>query len=306
VIVAAGLSPAWQQILAFDALRWGEVNRAATACCCASGKVLNVGIALAHLGAESLTIAPLGGPARQPIAVEFAALGGRGHWIEVETPTRVCTTLIESAGGRTTELVENAASLSAAELAGFETAYLSAVDAAQAVVLTGSIPRGTPVDLFRRLLEATRAPAILDLRGPELAAALDCRPLLVKPNREELAHTLGRPVDSDAVLREAMLELNQRGAQWVVVSQGASAVWVASAGSCYRLQPPRVSVVNAIGSGDCLAAGIALQIARQSEPLGAIRFGVAAASLNATMLLPGRIELGAVESLAESITIEAA
>ncbi len=48
MIVVAGLSPAWQQILSFDELRWGEVNRARSAHWCASGKVLNVGIALAH------------------------------------------------------------------------------------------------------------------------------------------------------------------------------------------------------------------------------------------------------------------
>jgi len=306
VIIAAGLSPAWQQILSFDSLRWGEVNRAGEAHWCASGKVLNVGIALAHLRAEALTIAPLGGPARQPIANEFARLGGSGRWIEVDSPTRVCTTLIESAGGRTTELVENAARLSPAELARFEAAYLSAVDAAEAVVLTGSMPLGTPVDLFRRLLDETRAAAILDIRGPELAAALDCRPFLVKPNREELGHTVGHSLDSDAALRRAMLELNERGAQWVVVSQGKDAVWASSSGKCYRLEPPLVRVVNAIGSGYFLAAGIALQIARRCEPLAAIRYGLAAASLNATVLLPGRVDPGEVESLAESVTIEAA
>ena len=39
MIVAAGLTPAWQQILRFDALRLGEVNRAVEAHWCASGKV---------------------------------------------------------------------------------------------------------------------------------------------------------------------------------------------------------------------------------------------------------------------------
>src|SRR5262249_7617530 len=62
LILAAGLTPAWQQILQFDALAVGEVNRATDVQWCASGKVLNVGIALGHLGAESLTLAPLGGP----------------------------------------------------------------------------------------------------------------------------------------------------------------------------------------------------------------------------------------------------
>ena len=62
MILAAGLTPAWQQMLVFDGLRVGEVNRAREALWCASGKVLNVGIALHHLGGPSRTIALIGGP----------------------------------------------------------------------------------------------------------------------------------------------------------------------------------------------------------------------------------------------------
>ncbi len=46
MILAAGLSPAWQQIVVLDALSVGEVNRAREVHWCASGKVLNVGLAL--------------------------------------------------------------------------------------------------------------------------------------------------------------------------------------------------------------------------------------------------------------------
>jgi 1-phosphofructokinase family hexose kinase len=303
VIVAAGLSPAWQQIMSFESLRWGEVNRARSAHWCASGKVLNVGIALAHLQAQSLTIAPLGGLAGQAIADEFARLQVPARWIEAEASTRVCTTLLEADGPRTTELVENAGAIAIAELVHFEAAYLEAARSAQAVVLAGSIPSGAEPDLFRRLLQQTQAPAILDIRGPELTAALVCRPLVVKPNREELGHTIGKVLESDADLHSAMHELNERGAQWVVVSQGRHAVWVTSAGRLYRLQPPTVGLVNAIGSGDCLAAGIAWQIAQGREPLDAIRVGMAAASLNATMLLPGRLDPAEVLALAETIGV---
>ena len=46
--------------------------------------------------------------------------------------------------------------------------------------------------------------------------------------------------------------------QWVVVSQGKHAVWASSISNCYRLQPPTLAaVINPIGCGDCLAAGIA-------------------------------------------------
>ena len=61
MILSAGLTPAWQQILVFDQVRWGEVNRAREVAWCGSGKVLNAGMAAHHLGGPGLTLAPLGG-----------------------------------------------------------------------------------------------------------------------------------------------------------------------------------------------------------------------------------------------------
>ena len=57
MILSAGLTPAWQQILVFDAFRYGEVNRASEVLWCASGKVFNAGIAAHHLGGPSRTLA---------------------------------------------------------------------------------------------------------------------------------------------------------------------------------------------------------------------------------------------------------
>ena len=191
MIIAAGLTPAWQQIMRFDDFRAGEVNRAREVHWCASGKVLNVAIALAHLGAECTTIAPVGGPAGQQIDCEFTSLGIRRQWIESQTATRVCTTILTRLSG-TTELVENAGPLTPDEIDRFRAAFNEQAARAKLIVLSGSLTAVVPATLFRDLLTATTLPAILDIRGPELLAALECRPLLVKPNREELALMLRR------------------------------------------------------------------------------------------------------------------
>ena len=84
MIIAAGLSPAWQQILLFDRFTPGEVNRAAQSHWCASGKVLNVGIAVGRLGTECRTVSPVGGPAQESFDREFAELGITVDWVAVE------------------------------------------------------------------------------------------------------------------------------------------------------------------------------------------------------------------------------
>jgi tagatose 6-phosphate kinase len=304
VIVVAGLTPAWQQILRFDRFRPGEVNRALDVRWCASGKVLNVAVALAHLGGEFETVALAGGPPLEQMDRELASLGIHPRWITAHWSTRVCTTILDLESARATELVENAGPVTPAELEAFCGTYRQAVSAATIAILTGSLPRGASPAFFRELLKVTSCPAILDVRGEELFQALECRPFLVKPNREELAGSLGRSLETDAQLKQALGELNRRGATWAVVTHGRDAVWISGDNQCYRIQPPQVKVVNPIGSGDCLAAGIGWALDRGMEPLKAIRIGVAAAVENVGQLLPARLDSGEVSTRAESLVIE--
>jgi 1-phosphofructokinase family hexose kinase len=286
VILVAGLTPAWQQIVRFDAFRLGEVNRAAEIHWCPSGKVLNVGLALARLGAAVTTLAPLGGPALAAAEREFTALGAAYRWIATEHPTRICTTILDSASGQTTELVENAAALSSDELHQFAAAFHQLAADAQLVVLTGSLTHGAPPTFFRDLAKSAPCSVLLDIRGPELLAALECQPLVVKPNREELAQTLGADLSDDAALRQAMSEMNQRGAQWVLVSSGAEPAWARSQAKLYKFAAAKVQVLNPIGSGDCLMAGLAAGISSGMKIPDAICLGMAAAAENAARLLP--------------------
>lgn len=306
-IVAAGLSPAWQTIMRFGALTPGEVNRATDVQRCASGKVLNVAVALASLGSRCHAVTLLGGSPAVWTATEFHGLGIELSAVQTASATRCCTTLLDDATGRTTELVENAPPVTVEELAGFTAAYRDAVLDAGAVVLSGSLPIGTPATIYRDLLGQTRCPVVLDARGPELLAAIPLRPLIVKPNREELAKTVGRPLDTEASLRRAIDELREKGARWVLVTDGAKPAILGGPEGWFRIVPPRLErVVNPIGCGDCLAAGISYQIACDVDPLAAIRFGTACAAFNCSTLLAGRLDRSAADRLAADVRIESA
>ena len=301
MILAAGLTPAWQQILLLEALRPGEVNRAREVHWCASGNVLNVGIALGHLGATSKTLSLVGGTTGTLVQDEFRSLDLPARWVQCKSPTRGCTTILDTNAGTTTELVENTAPADAAELDAFRVAFRDEASRADAVVLSGSLPAATPGTYYRDLLNCTSARAVLDVRGPELLEALECRPFLVKPNREELGRTVGSTVDTDDALLAAMRDLNRRGAEWVVVTQGRGPVWVTSPAQTFRLLPPAARVVNPIGCGDSMAAGIAWGIQQGRTPLDAVRLGMGAAAANLSQLLPARLDPEAVASIAESI-----
>lgn len=301
MILAAGLTPAWQQILEFDTFQPGGVNRARAAHWCASGKVLNVGRALHALGADSRTLCVLGGATGRSMAGEFAADGAQARWIETAAPTRICTTILNRETAETTELVQNAAPLSDFELSAFERAFLQDCTSAEMLILTGSLPQGSPVDYYRRLLSQVRCRCILDIRGPELLNVIDLQPFVVKPNRHELAATVQTRIDSAAELLNSMRELNNRGAQWVVVTHGPDEVLATSRETMLRLRPPSVSTVNPIGCGDCLAAGLAVGLVKNRSFEDALKIGIAAAAQNAEQLLPSRLDRQRVLELARRV-----
>jgi tagatose 6-phosphate kinase len=304
LIVAAGLTPAWQQIMRFDGFRPGEVNRAIDVHRCASGKVLNVAVALAHLGAPCEVVSLLGGWTGEQIDREFTSLGIRRRWVATHWATRVCTTILDNETARTTELVENAGPATAAELDEFRRVYAERAAQAQFVILSGSLPAGAPSSYFRDLLALAPSPAILDIRGAELIAALERPVFLVKPNREELAATLAEDLSGDDRLRAAMARLNERGCEWVLVTDGPRAAWVSSREGFFRFTPPKLASVNPIGAGDCLAAGLAWGLSNGAAPLAAIQIGMAAAAENVEQLLPARLDPETVLARAPSITFE--
>lgn len=288
MILAVGLSPAWQQILSFGHFSPGEVNRAQSAIGCASGKVLNVGCALFQLGVPAKTLCSIGGITGQQIRDDFDRLGVPARWLTSTIPTRSCITILDESTAQTTELVENCAAIPAHEYSDFLTAFTEEAAAASVVVLTGSLPQNAPSDFFKQMLERTSAKAILDIRGNELKETLPLRPFVVKPNREELAKTVGRDLNSEPEILAAMNELRDQGAQWVVVSQGPRPLLALGPEGVLRVPPPAVQVCNPIGCGDCLAAGIAAGIAKNASMRQSLEWGVAAAAENATVLLPAR------------------
>lgn len=303
MILVAGLTPAWQQIAVLERLAPGAVNRARETYACASGKPTNVAIALARLGATAKLLTVLGGAVRSPFEEDLDRLGVERRILPSTAPTRVCTSLVDRSARETTEIVENAGPASAEELAAFQETFREEARAAQLVVLTGSLPPGAPATFYSSLLHATPARAVLDIRGPELLETLAQRPFLMKPNRDELARTVARSLDTEDELVQACRDLCARGATWVVVTAGAGAVIVVSREQSFRMRTLPRPVVNPIGCGDCLAAGLAWGLSRGKEVVESTRLGIAAAAQNLGDLLPARLDPATVSAWAEEVEV---
>jgi len=309
-ILTAGLTPAYQQLMLFDGLHVDRVNRATEVVWCASGKPTNAAIAVKILdcSVESVLLTPLSGPGREQMENELRTLGIRLHNVPLQSPTRICTTLIDRKAQTVTELIENASPWTDTELDQFAEAFRDESQQADAIILIGSLPRNCPGDYYRRLLQQRRrpVPVVCDFRGEELLHVLDLKPSLVKPNRAELETTFGIPLSEPEPLFQAMRQLNRMGAQWALITDGHRMVYLTSTESAFRFQPPSVdasAIVNPIGCGDAMDAALALAICRGKQVPQSVQTAMAAAALNLNHLLPGRFDASSVDEMSDQIDI---
>ena len=146
--------------------------------------------------------------------------------------------------------------------------------------------------------------SVVDARGNLLLRALKAKPSLVKPNRQELAATVGRPLRSQRDFMRAMRQMVELGAARVVVTAGGKPTLAFDGRTFWEVVPPRIAVVNPIGSGDAFAAGLISGLLRGEDLGQACRWAAAAGAANALTPMPGELNLADVKKLAPKVTVE--
>jgi tagatose 6-phosphate kinase len=307
MILCIGVTPAAQRVMFFRQLVPDAVNRAVTTLDGVAGKSVNVAKVLQALGENPVALGFAGGDRGEEICRELSRKGVTTHYVRTGERTRQCITVIDESASAITELVEESRAVDPAH---YETLFELAqqqVAGSTGLILSGTItPRG-PTDFYARCVELAhrhRIPAIVDAQGVVLIEALKARPGLVKPNRAELAATVGTPLRDEATVIAAMQELHQRGAERVVVTAGKEATLAYDGARCWRITPPKIKAVNPIGSGDSFTAGLAWRLFAGAELGESCRWGAAAGAANALTLMAGELEKQEVERLAALVTVD--
>jgi len=307
MILCIGPTPAAQRVMLFDKLECDTVNRATKTIDGAAGKAVNVAKVLKALGESPIVTGFIGGARGEEVRAELVALKIEMEFLTVTTRTRQCITVLDQLTGGVTELVQESGPVDAIEYDRLDEIIQRRISGCRAVVMSGSLTPGGPTDFYQRCAKwASKAGAlsVVDAQGPPLIEALNGAPGLVKPNRSELAKTVGHELNTERELISAMHELHQRGAQRVVVTAGNAATLAFDGRNAWRIRTPRISVVNPIGSGDAFTAGLVWRLKR-GEHLGeACRWAAAAGAANALTVMPGELEPGEVDRLAREVAVE--
>jgi len=247
-------NPALDMRMRFINPHLGELNRAESVILEPSGKGLNVARALAQLGQPARAILPLGGlfaPIFDTVVEQVKLVK-----VPIGGATR-CNVKVIDQEGNLTEFNAPGPTLGAEEWEKVEEALLNDVTPGDAVVLSGSLPRGVSVQRYLRLMERLRtkeARVCLDAEGESLRLGLQAQPFLVKPNRKEAQELLGQPIDTIKRAAEAARTIKTLGPELVVLSLGAKGAIFLGEGCIYAI-PPSIRPNTTTGCGDSLLAG---------------------------------------------------
>ncbi|NSC25385.1 1-phosphofructokinase [Streptomyces albus subsp. chlorinus] len=298
MIVTVTPNPSLDRTYELPGLTRGAVLRAGADRVDPGGKGVNVSRAVAAAGHRTVAVLPLGGPEGALLARLLDQHGIEAAGVPVDGSTRVNITLVEPDGTLTKVNAAGPRISPAAAEALLEHVRVRA-SGADWVACCGSLPRGLSPEWYGELVARSHragARIALDTSGPALASALRERPDVVKPNAEELAEAVGRPLATVGDAVKAAEELRGRGARTVLASLGAAGQLLADGSDVWFGSGPAVPVRSDVGAGDASLAGfLAAGGSGPAALAAAVAHGTAAVQLpGSAMPGPGEIDTARV------------
>ena len=307
MILTVTMNPSIDISYPLDELKIDTVNRVVDVTKTAGGKGLNVTRVLSEFGDPVAATGLVGGKLGEYL---LENIGGdvKKHFYTIAGETRNCIAILH--GDNQTEILEKGPKIQEKEGQGFLGHFKELLNLVDVVAISGSLPAGLPVDYYANLVHlANQAgkPVVLDCSGAALQAVLesDHKPTVIKPNNEELSQLLGREISEDleelkAVLQEPLFE----GIEWIIVSLGANGAFAKHWDTFYKVDIPKIQVVNPVGSGDSTVAGISSGLFHKESDQDLLKKANVLGMLNAQEKMTGHVNMSNYQTLFNQLTVK--
>lgn len=263
MIKTVTLNPAVDKTVEISDFRVGAVNRVSSVRIDAGGKGINVSKIIKTLNGKSIALGIIAGNNGKYIKGYMDSLDIENDFVFAEGETRTNLKVVDNKLHTNTDINEPGIYVKGEEINSLENKIFNGMDKNTILVLSGSIPPGVPVDIYRRWIERAReagARTMLDADGELLREGIKARPYLIKPNIYELEGLLKRSLNSVEAIVDAAESILDEGIEMVVVSMGADgAVFVNNDGAVHA-EGIKVRAVSTVGAGDSMVAALAFAL----------------------------------------------
>lgn len=251
------------------------------------GGGINVARALKRLGIQATAIYPSGGYSGKFLDHLMQTEGIPSVVIETEKETRENIIIVDESTNSQYRFGMPANALSEGEWKKC-LAAVEAMDQVNFLVVSGSIPPGVPLNLFKELsalANMKKARLVVDTSGPALKEAVKHGVYMLKPNLGELSTLAGTSrIDINMAEETARAVIDKYGCGAIVVSMGKDGAMLVTREGSFSVKSPDVPRKSTVGAGDSMVAGIIYSLVNGNSLDQALQYGVAcgtAATMNA-------------------------
>ena len=276
------------------------------------GKGNNVAKVVKCLGGDVQATGFLAGANGTLIRAGLEERGISSPFLFSDGESRVCLNIIDDSDGSSTELLERGPEINSQQMQQMIEHVSELASVSSIVVLSGSLPRGVPIEAYRDLaiaVKATGTQVFLDTSGEALTAGIDGEPDLIKPNEEEIGQLINVEVGSDRLNEMELVTqivglAEKKKLSRICVTLGSKGAIAYMSGKVYRAYGPSIQPVNTVGCGDSFVAGMAYAIEQNVEPAECLRTAMAAATANALNERAGYVDFDVFQTVFSQIRID--
>jgi len=308
MILTVTLNAAVDRTLVVPSLTLGHRHRAPESIALAGGKGINVARALRALDVPVLATGLVGGRNGDAIRDGLAQAAIPFDLVEISSPSRTSTAIVDPTTGTQTEINEHGPVVSPEEAREFSRRLTFLMEYATAVVFAGSLPTNLDANFLAGLVHKAREEdlyTVVDAPPTVLKAALKANPSLVSPNQHEAESAAGFDfIEGEDYLRGAR-RLVELGAKDACMTSPEGYSYLTAEDGVVSARAPKVEALSTIGSGDAYLAGLlAGLLHRKLSAVDALCVAAGCAAANAETLGAGSFEAQRAEELAEAVQVE--
>ena len=300
MILCLNLNAAIDKTIIVSSFEINKIHRPESVIALAGGKGCNVARALKTLGETPVVSGWVGGFAGQFIENSLHLEDMQTDFIHTDFESRTCTSILDREKQTMTEIYEVGESVPLEKINELRDHILTNIGKYKAVTLSGSLPAGVPTDFYADLIEIARKKNVLtflDTSGDALRKGLEAGPFFIKPNETEAKSLLGINSNDPFDSAQAVVEISTRYGTNVLLSLGAEGAIVAKNEEIFRVKSPSVEAKSAVGSGDCMLAGLTHGFLQGLSFEEFVICGVAAGTANTLMVGAGKFKIEDFEKL---------
>jgi tagatose 6-phosphate kinase len=301
MLLAVCPNPSIDTFIWVKSLDPGKVHRAIREKIYPGGKGVHVALAAAEMGEKVMLLGFWGGETGRWIKEECGKNNIYCLGPELKEWTRSCYTFKSESHFDDTEVLGIGPEITPVVFEKFITIFREQVENARMITLSGSWPKGSPDDGYALLIKESKKsdkPIFLDATGKPFRQGLKEKPDAIHLNYAESKEITGLSDIGE------MIGYFRNYSHLIAITAGPKGLYLSINGEILHgnviLDQP---VYSAVGSGDCLTAGLAIGTMNQMTSLELLKLGVACGGANCLREDLGMLYRKDVERLKEKVII---